>query len=721
MNAPWHTCGLADPGRRAFLRTSASGGGGLVVALTLLPLAGCDGALAPEAAAQDADTPLRPSAYLRIDPDGRITVTVDKSEMGQGVHTGLPMLLADELDADFAMVNVEMADTDPEFGEMVTGGSTSVRRNAPHWRTTGAAARALLIAAAAEMWGVPAKSLRTERGAVVNPADGTRLGYGALAGRAARLPLPRDVGLKEPAQQRLIGRPLPRTDLRPKVDGSAVFGLDVQRPGLLTAVVVRCPTFGGRVRRVDESAARAVAGVRAVVNLGDRVGVVADGYWPARKAASELAVEWDRGENAEHDDAWLERVLTEGAQEPGALAQEQGDIAAALEGGELIEATYRLPFQAHVCMEPMNCTAEVREDACVVYAPTQSQSAAQQAAARVAGLKPEQVRVHTTYLGGGFGRRFEVDFVEDAVALSKAVSAPVKVIWSREDDVQHDYYRPASLHRLRGAVADGRATGWWQRVVSPSISARFGASGIDRAAVDGLRPLPYAVPAQHVEYVERDLGVPVGYWRSVGNSVNAFVVEGFIDELAHAAGKDPLAFRLDLLADARDRKVLETAARAAGWGEPLPDGHGRGLAVFPSYGSHVAQVVEAAVDEKGRIAVQRVVCAVDCGQVVNPDQVEAQMEGSIIYALSAALNGEIHLTAGGVRESNFHDYPLPRLADTPQVEVHLVRSDAPFGGVGEPGVPPLAPALANAVYAATGQRLRRLPLRLDAPTARAGG
>ncbi len=698
--------------RRALLIGGASLAGGLCLAVRW-PLAG--------AATPTAESDFAPNAFVHLAADGAVTLVLHKSEMGQGVHSGLAAILADELDVDLAAVRLTMADEDPAYylamGAMGTGGSTSIRYSWDALADAAASARAMLVAAAARTWQVEPAACRTAVGKVLGPT-GQALGYGELATLAATLPVPGKAPRKPPAEYRYIGKPTPRVDNLQKVTGQAQFGIDVTLPGLLTAVVLRPPQFGGGLESFDATAAQALPGVRRIVAIDSGVGVIADGYWQARRAAQKISVKWRPAAPA-MDDADIARALDAALQQPGSPARRDGDVDAALEdAGTAVEATYRLPFLAHACLEPMNATAHVRDGGCEIWAPTQGQTRARDAAAKLLGIPREQVTVHTTYLGGGFGRRFEVDFVLDAVALSRAAGAPVKVIWSREDDLAHDFYRPAAVHRLRAALDGKTPSAWQHRIASPSIQSRLAPdsikAGIDRTVVEGVRELPYAIPNVAVDCALVDTGVPVGYWRSVGNSGNAFVVESFVDELAHAAGEDPLAFRRRLLArQPRHLRVLELAAERAAWGQPLPKGRARGLAVHMSYGSYVAQVAEVELAD-GAPHVRRVVCAIDCGRHVNPDQVVAQMEGGIVYGLTAALYGEVPIAGGAARIGNFDTYPLLRLDRMPRVEVHIVASQEPPGGTGEPGVPPLAPAVANALFALTGQRLRSLPLRLSA-------
>lgn len=707
---------LADVSRRDFLRVGAATGAGLVLAIYL---PGCSRA---PAAGTSTEPPFHPNAFLRIAPDDTITVVVGYSEMGQGVATAVPMLVAEELEADWSTIKVEFAPADPAYtnpllGMQGTGGSTTVRGAWKPMREAGAAAREMLVAAAAATWGVDPSTCRAENGAVVS-SSGKRLSYGKLAAKAATLPVPKEPKLKDPKRQRLVGTPRKRLDAPAKVDGSAAFGIDTKLPGLLVAVVARCPVFGGTVATIDDAKAKAVPGVKHVVKIGSGVAVVADGYWPAKTGRDALTLTWDGGKNADNSSERITRELAGAVRTKGAVARHDGEGERALARGTRVDAVYEVPFLAHATMEPMNCTAHVRPDGCDVWAPTQFQAAAQGTAAKITGLAPEKVRIHTTYLGGGFGRRAESDFIAEAVELSKAVGAPVKVIWSREDDVRHDFYRPATYNVLAASLGtDGMPIAFSHRIAGPSIMTRFFPqfvkNGLDPSNVEGSANTPYAIPNVHVEYVRRDVGVPVGFWRSVGNSQNAFIVESFIDELAHAAGKDPYEYRKSLLAKApRHAAVLAMAAEKAGWGTPIAAGRSRGIAMHESFGSHVAEVAEVSVAPDGSVRVHRVVCAVDCGAVVNPLTVEAQMQSGIVFGLTAALYGEITIQHGGAVQGNFDAYRMLRMPEMPVVEVHIVPSTEPPGGVGEPGTPPIAPAVANAVFAATGKRIRRLPIKL---------
>lgn len=703
--------------RRDFLKTSAAGGVGLVLGLYL------PGKYAAQAAESAPAAAFAPNAWIRIAPDDSVTLVIDKSEMGQGILTALCMLAAEELECDWKKIRTEFAPAakeyfNPVFGLQGTGGSTSVRGSWEPLTKAGAAAREMLIAAAATRWGVEAASCHAANGSVIHTPTKRKLSYGQLAEDAAKLPVPEKPARKDPKDYRFIGKAMKRLDTPPKVNGRAEFGIDVRLPGMLHAAVARCPVFGGKVASFDASKAEKVPGVKRVVQISTGVAVIADNSWSAFRGRDALQITWDEGPNAANTSAAIRKIFADAAEKTGAVARKDGDAQSALaSSAKKIEAVYEVPFLAHATMEPMNCAADVRADGCDIYAPTQFQTFAQGTGAKITGLKPEQVRIHTTYLGGGFGRRAEQDFIAEAVEASKAAGAPVQVTWTREDDMQHDYYRPAAYSRLAaGFDADGWPVAWYDRVVGPSIFTRFFGgvrNGIDPAAVEGVANLAYAIPNFHVEYVLQEAGVPVGFWRSVGNSQNGFVSECFFDEVAHAGGKDPVELRRRLLKNSpRHLRVLELAAEKAGWGKPLAAGRSLGVAVVESFGSYVAQVAEVSVDRKAKtVAVHRVVCAVDCGKVVNPDTVVAQMESGIIFGLTAALKGEITIDRGRVEQSNFHDYEVLRLNETPKIEVYLVPSTEAPGGCGEPGTPPIAPAVCNAIFAATGKPIRRLPIK----------
>ena len=660
-------------------------------ALGALPAAGGDGAA------------LNP--WLRINRDNTITLLVDRSEMGQGTLTGLAMLAAEELGVDLESLRVKFAPAareyvNPLIGQQMTGGSTGIRAAWDGLRHASAVARERLIAAAAERWGVKRSECRAEAGAVVHEASGRRAPYAGLAAAAvAARRAPRGVRLKRAEEFRLIGRPLARLEVPDLALGRAVFALDVVWQNPLIAVLARCPQFGGRAAGFDATDALRVPGVLAVRELEGAVAVVATDVPAALAGREALRVEWDLSAACRLDSGAIRERLAAALGRQGTRARERGDVERAFgRARQVLAAQYETPYLAHAPMEPPNCLAQVSEEGCDVWTGTQAQEQAQALAMELTGLPRERVRVHTPYIGGGFGRRLETDFVGEAVRLAQALGRPVRVLWTRADDLRHDFYRPANLTALRGALdARGAPSAWEQRIAGPEIAL-------------GEVDIPYAIPSLREVHVKEDPGVPTGYWRSVGASQNAFAVECFIDELAAAAGRDPVAFRLGLLAHApRHRAVLELAAERAAWHGRVTRGRGCGVAVYHSYGSWVAQVAEVAAEGEAW-RVERIVCAADCGTVVNPDAVAAQMEGAIIFALSAALFGEITLRDGAVEQQSFEDYPILRMRDTPPIEVHLVPSRESPGGAGEPGVPPVAPAVANAAFAATGRRLRRLPL-----------
>ena len=710
--------------RREFVETAA----GLVIAFHL-PSGIAERTFRPAAAPS-----FSPNAWLSIGSDGIVTLIVDKSEMGQGSQTGLAMILAEELDADWSTVRLGPVPENPAgwSRRMSTGGSTAIRTSWDPLRKAGAAAREMLLDAAASTWKVDRAACRAERGAVVHAPSKRRLTYGKLVAKAAQLPVPKDPPLKDSKDFRLLGTRVPRLDTPAKVDGSAVFGIDVKVPGMLVASIERCPVFGGTLKSYDATKAKAVPGVRAVVALEPSpwtgtggawaagcaagIAVVADTYWQAVTGRRALEIQWDEGDAASLESDGIRAQFVKLAEQPGVEARKDGDAAASLAGAaKKVEAVYEVPFLHHATMEPMTCTAHVRADGCDVWVPTQNQTRAQEVAAEITGLPKEQVRVHTTFLGGGFGRRLEPDFVSEAVRVSKAAGAPVKVIWSREDDVQHGFYRPATYNRLAAALdAAGNPVAWTHRIVAPPILLKFGPleKGIDRTLIDGASNLPYAIPNVLVDQVAVDLlPVPRGFWRSVGISQNAFVTECFFDEVAVASGKDPYELRRQLLADKpRHLRTLELAAQKAGWGTPLPAGRGRGIALAEWAPTTCAQVAEVSVRSDGSVRVHRVVCAVDCGPTVNVGQIEAQLQGGIVYGLTAALYGEITLERGRVKQSNFTDYPMLHIEEMPVVEVHVVPSDDKQGGIGEPSVGPVAPAVCNAIFAATGKRIRKLPI-----------
>lgn len=701
--------------RRQFLKMTGVAGSGLLLGV-YIP----DRPFNP-----DPSAPLQPNVFVRVDPDGNVAIWVGKADMGQGVRTSLPMIVADELDADWEKVQVIQADAHPnKYGRQITVGSGSVRNGG--WdplRKAGASARAMLVAAAAAQWGVAASECRTERGTVFHDASNRSTGYGELAEAADALEVPPDPKLKTPGEFRLIGKDVPMVDLHEKVTGRTQYGIDVRVPDMLYATVLHPPVFGGSLKGFDDARARRVEGVVDVVEIPTGVAVVAKGTWAAFQGAKTLDVQWDDGDFAMSSadiDAHLSRVA-EGETE---VAREEGDVEAALAAAaQRVEAVYDAPYLAHATMEPMNCTAWVHDGEAEVWAPTQNPQGTQGTTARLTGLPSEKVTVHVMHLGCGWGRRSRTDFVEDAVHTSMVVAAPVQVVWTREEDMQHDQYRPAAHVRLRGGLdASGRATALSARIAAQPLSAtgRSNRRGADRNAVDGIASTTYALPALRVDWARPDIGVPTGHWRSVGPSQNTFFLESFVDEMALAAGRDPVAFRGELLSEhPRGKRVLEAAAEMAGWGETPPAGRARGIAIVEDKGSVVAEVAEVSLDA-GRVRVHRVWCAADCGQVIHPRIVDQQMVGSIVTGLTMALYGEITIARGRVVQGNFDDYEMLRIDEMPEVEVRILESDAPPGGVGEPGVPPIAPAVTNALFALTGARVRSLPIRAETLSAEAG-
>ena len=693
--------------RRDFLGAAAVAGGGLVLALSL-----------PRRARAAAAPSGELNAWLRISADDTITFIVDRSEMGQGVYTALPMLIAEELEVRLDAVRIVAAPVgdayfNPGNGGQVTGTSNSVQDAWIKLRTAGAQARMMLVAAAAAHWGVATGACLAKDG-VISSSTGATLRYGDVAAAAGRLPVPQHVVLKAPAQFSLVGRSVARTDTPDKVDGRATFGIDVRLPRMLYASYAQSPVLGGWPETVDSAVAEKMPGVHAVLATDRGVVVVADHFWQALKARDALKVIWNPGANASLDNRAIGAMLRKAAAAgPGLDARVDGDADHALKSAaKTVKAVYELPLLAHATMEPMNCTADVRADGCDLYVGTQVQQVAQATAAAAAGMTADRVQVHTTLLGGGFGRRLDVDFIPAAVVGSKALGRPVKVIWTREDDMTHDTYRPPALEEISaGFDADNRLVAWKLHIVSPSITARMfpPVVGVDASVIEAAVNFPYAVPNVSVTYSRQEIGIDVGYMRSVSHAPNCFVIESFMDELASAVGRDPYEFRIEMLGSKpRHRRVLEEAARIAGWGRPAANRH-QGIALMEGYETRLAQIAEISF-EGGALRVHRIVCVVDCGQMVNPKIVESQIEGGIVFGLTAALWGEVTLDRGVVQQTNFDGYRVLRANEMPQIEVHLLASDAAPGGIGEVAVPPVAPAVCNAIFAATGARLRTLPI-----------
>ena len=719
-----HVSGLARIGaeklsRRTVLTAGLAAGGGLLLRVSL------PNWIDAAEAAETAD--FAPSAFIRIGRDGHVTVIMPQIEMGQGTYTSMPMLIAEELEVDLAQVRVEHSPPsdklygNPLLGFQVTGGSTSIRGFWKPFRLAGATARTMLITAAAQSWKVDAAACHAEKGEVIHAASSRRLGYGALADAAAKLPVPANVPLKDAKDFKLIGTPAKRLDVAGKVNGTAEYGIDVKVPGMKIATVAACPIIGGKLASVDDTAAKAVKGVVQIVKLDNAVAVIADHMGAAKKGLEALNISWDGGANASFSSADLRQQMKEASAKQAVVAETHGDAAKVIAASSRkVEAVYEMPFLAHTTMEPMNCTVHVRKDGCDVWVGTQVQSRAQATAAAVTGLPLDKVKVHNHLLGGGFGRRLDVDGITQAVAIAKQVDYPVKVVWTREEDIQHDVYRPYYYDLLSAALNDkGMPVAFNHRVVGSSILARWAPpvfkDGLDGDAVEAAAG-PYSFPNLLVDYVRHEppQGLTTGWWRGVGVTHNAFMVEGFIDELAAAAKIDPVEYRRKLLDKSpRARGVLDLAAAKAGWGQPLPAGRARGVAVIFGFGSYVAQVAEIAIGKDGAVRVHRVVCAVDCGQMINPDTIRAQMEGGIIYGLTAALYGQITLKDGRIEQSNFDNYQALRINEAPSIEVHLVENREEPGGIGEPGTATIAPAVVNAIYALTGKRLRKLPVNTD--------
>ncbi len=699
--------------RRGFIQACTAVGGGLLLTVPI-----------SRAATAAAGGPKQFNIYVRIDPRGRVTVIMSKVEMGQGTFTSLPMLVAEELDVPLENIDLEPAPPDPAVygfdGDQSTGGSTSIRQCYLPMRKAGAAARAMLISAAARQWSVASESCHTDAGAVVHTGSGRRLGYGALVGVAATLPVPPDPPLKPAKDFKLIGHSTPRRDSVEKTNGRAVFGIDVQLSGLRVAMVAQSPIQGGKaLEPLRTQAALAVPGVRQVVNEHDLVAVVADDTWSAMKGLKALELQWEGGPNAAVQQAQLVAELEAAVRRPGAIAARAGDSATALShAASRLEAIYHQPFLAHATMEPMNCTVHWRQDVCELWVGTQ---APDRVVAKLAelGLKPQQIRIHHYLIGGGFGRRLEVDGIVVAARIARHVDGPVKVLWTREEDIQHDMYRPYYVdHLAAGLDAQGQPVAWLHTIAGSAVTALWSGeplkNEVDDDAVESAADPAYGFPNMEVRFVRQEpTGVPTSWWRGVGPTRSVFVVESFMDELAAAAKRDPVAYRRGLLKDARLKAVLDLAADKAGWGKPLPVGHGRGVSVQFAFGSYMAQITEVSL--RGKLRVERVVCVLDCGQVVNPDTVHAQMQGGVLFGLSAALFNEITFAGGKVQQSNFDDFRSLRITEAPRMETYLVPSAEPPGGVGETATACAAAALCNAIYAATGKRIRTLPVSRTLP------
>jgi isoquinoline 1-oxidoreductase beta subunit len=702
--------------RRRLLQVGATAGGGLMLSVSL-PFPD------DEAEAVSADR-FVPNAFVRIDGDGQIVLTMPYVEMGQGAYTSIAMLIAEELEVDLKQVRVEHAPpneklyANPLLGVQATGNSNAMRGAWQPLRQAGAIARTMLISAAAKRWNVDPASCRAQSGEVVHAPSGRKINYGELAADAARLPVPENVALKRPEDFKLIGKPAKRLDTPAKVNGTAIFGIDVRPPGVKIATLAQSPVFGGRVKSVNDAAAKAVKGVRQIVRLDDAVAVVADHMGAAKKGLAALVIEWDDGPHAKLNTDDIAGELEKATLNSGPVAQNIGDVDKAMASAVTkIEATYQVPFLAHATMEPMNCTVHVRNDGCEVWVGNQALARAQATAAKTASLSLDQVVVHNHLIGGGFGRRLDADGITRAVQIAMQVDGPVKVVWTREEDIQHDMYRPYWFDRISaGLDKKGKPVAWNHRYAGSSVIARWlppaFKDGLDPDSTEGAIDLAYALPNMHVEYLRVEPpGIPTSFWRSVGPSHNVFVTESFMDELAAAAEQDKVAYRRALLDQSpRGKAVLELAAAKAGWGQPLPERVGRGVSFQFVFGTYMAQVAEVEVAKNGAVRVRRVVCAVDCGTVVNPDTVQAQIQGAIIFGITAALYGEITLKNGRVEQTNFDTYQMLRMNEAPAIEVYIVQSSEPPGGMGECGTSAIVPAVTNAIFAATGKRLRKLPV-----------
>jgi isoquinoline 1-oxidoreductase beta subunit len=706
------------PSRRALIKSGLAGG--FVLAFHL-PLRAAP-VNEPEQAPDSTAGQFAPNAFIRIDHSGKTTLVMPQVEMGQGVYTAVAMIIAEELDGDFARVVLEHAPPDeklyanPMLGMQATGNSNSIRAFWTPLRKAGAGARAVLVQAAAQQWQVDAASCSAANSQVMHAASGRMLAYGELVDAASALPVPQDPPLKNPKDFTLIGKPLKRLDTPNKTDGKVVYGIDAMVPGMKFATLAACPVFGGKVAHVDDSAAKNISGVRQVVVLDDLVAVVGDHMWAAEKGLDALVVTWDEGPNAQLSSNEIWAKLRAASKQDGVVAKSVGDIAKGLTQGDRFEGDYELPFLAHATMEPLNCTVRLTPGACEIWIGTQVIARVQSAAAEAAGVPVDKVTVHNHYLGGGFGRRLETDMVTSAVRIARHVDAPIKVVWTREEDIRHDIYRPVYRDVISASLSGGKIAAWKYRVTGSSVMARWAPSifinGIDIDAVDSAVDMPYDIPIRLVEYVRAEPpGVTTGFWRGVGPNNNVFAIECFMDELARKAGMDPIDFRRGMLgSNPRLKAALDLVAEKSDWGKPLPARTGRGVCAQPSFASFIATVVEAEVDNDGEVHLRRVTSAVDTGIAVNPDTIIAQLQGGLVFGLTAALYGEITIEKGRVRQSNFNDYRMLRIDQVPNIEVHVIKSGESPGGIGETGCTAGPPALRNAIYAATGVALRRLPI-----------
>ncbi|PTQ93743.1 isoquinoline 1-oxidoreductase beta subunit [Paraburkholderia sp. GV068] len=724
--------------RRTFLKfgvsVGAAAGGGLLLGFSL-PAVSQDQKAGKSVIGGDANEApqngvFAPNAFIQIDTAGKVTLVIPKVEMGQGVYTSIPMLIAEELEVPLDTVTLDHAPpdeklfTDPLLGGQLTGGSTSIRYAWEPMRRAGATARTLLVSAAAQQWQVDAASCHAQAGQVIHAASNRSIGYGQLVEAAAKLPAPQNVPLKNPKDFKIIGTAVKRLDSPEKVDGTAMFGLDVRVPDMVYAAIANCPVFGGTLASVDDTNAKKIPGVRQVVKIDNAVAVIGDHTWAAKRGLQALDIKWNEGADAKLSMKQIVDDLANASQRNGAVARKDGDVVHAFSNAKTrVDAIYQQPFLAHATMEPINCTVHVRADSCEVWLGSQVPTRVRDAAMAVTGLPADKIIVHNHLIGGGFGRRLEFDMVTQAVKIAKQVSTPVKVLWTREEDIQHDMYRPYYYDKISaGLDANGKPLAWQHRIVGSSILARFAPpafkNGLDPDAVEVASDLPYDLPNQLVDYVRQEPhAIPTAFWRGVGPTRSTFVVESFIDELAAEAKVDPVKYRRDLLGKTpRALNVLNVAAQAADWGSAVPKGQGRGVSVMHAFGSYFAIIVDVAV-EQGEVAVKRVVCAVDCGMVVNPNTVEAQVQGGIIFGITGALYSEITIKDGRVQQNNFTDYRMLRIDQTPPIDVHIVKSSEAPGGIGEPGTAALAPALTNAIFAATGKRLRHLPVGSQLQTA----